>query len=824
MEEKRTIRASRPLPLLPHQRPRSDSTSNQLESDLSNDATESNENKMDFQSLKNHFEKQSTVSSACKNKRPSMPNPTTLSLCSPPPVPPKPTNLRRRSPVKSTPSPAVPPKARSSSPVSSVLGDFVKRFSITKEMLTEPDEEKTVKEIRELFDKETKVSFSRNENRNRSKVKIPSLDLPSLPLRPPPVPSKFILAQLHDFIPAVSAETLDSATGDSSLSSNPILSRHHSSDSSFSDEEETPIHEEKSKIRKCLEEVLSTEKTYVDILYVLSVKLSAEVKNTCEKDENLIVMFNNTYRQLLGSIQAIYRLHHETILPQFERFISGQDNGNMWTVLEKNSKFIETLYKDYFVKYDEAQTKLNDICRENPLINESMLKCQVYLGNLNPLTQLNCANQRLVRYILLMKTYLKYLDENSDDYRLTRSIHDELDRIALRCEEELVISPAQLNELNDRLENRFECFKSQRKFLWHGWVKKQSPRKRNDLVQRYLILFSDCILVCSEEFGKKFEIKRELTMKDLTLEILEGGKSWTLTNNDQNNSQLVYFPFRVNAVEKSYEFLTEKESERDVWVRKIGQASKDFNKKSTTIEIRQSFSTSEDREQLGKRAPTWVNDVDVSRCQICNNRFPTGLLSSRRHHCRCCGRCICGSCSSKRSTLSYCPSEGDVRVCDTCYTHLSGNLLSKNSAIWPKSTREIDETILFGDFRPMNSNSSVWIALQEDHILHVYSARLDQAEDYSIKVPDLIDIDFKVDSRTFILNESTKKHAFVVEANHQITFNKNERIDERMKNFDAKILFYCDLWLDAIRTAYNRTLPNWYVRKRDSADSGVNVG
>lgn len=194
-----------------------------------------------------------------------------------------------------------------------------------------------------------------------------------------------------------------------------------------------------------------------------------------------------------------------------------------------------------------------------------------------------------------MKTYLKYIDEDSDDYRVTRSIHDELDRIAMRCEEELVISPAQLNELNDRLENRFECFKSQRKFLWHGWVKKQSPRKRNDLVQRYLILFSDCILVCSEEFGKKFEIKRELTMKDLTLEILEGGKSWTLTNNDQNNSQLDYFPFRVNAVEKSYEFLTEKESDRDVWVRKIGQASKDFNKKSTIIESKtKTNKTSED--------------------------------------------------------------------------------------------------------------------------------------------------------------------------------------------------------------------------------------
>ena len=183
-----------------------------------------------------------------------------------------------------------------------------------------------------------------------------------------------------------------------------------------------------------------------------------------------------------------------------------------------------------------------------------------------------------------MKTYLKYLDSNSDEYRQTRSIHDELDRIAMRCQEELTISPTQLGELNERLDNRFECFKTQRKLLWHGSLKKQSPRKRNDLVQRYIILFSDCILVCSEEFGKKLEIKRELSMKDLTLDVLEGGKTWTLANNDSGTPPVVYYPFRVNAVEKSYEFLTEKDADREIWIKKIRQASDDFNKRPTNIE------------------------------------------------------------------------------------------------------------------------------------------------------------------------------------------------------------------------------------------------
>lgn len=54
-----------------------------------------------------------------------------------------------------------------------------------------------------------------------------------------------------------------------------------------------------------------------------------------------------------------------------------------------------------------------------------------------------------------------------------------------------------------------------------------------------------------------------------------------------------------------------------------------------------------DEQQLGFRAPPWINDTDVTRCQNCHNRFPSALILSRRHHCRSCGHCVCGSCSSK---------------------------------------------------------------------------------------------------------------------------------------------------------------------------------
>ncbi|CEI92067.1 hypothetical protein RMCBS344292_06340 [Rhizopus microsporus] len=63
--------------------------------------------------------------------------------------------------------------------------------------------------------------------------------------------------------------------------------------------------------------------------------------------------------------------------------------------------------------------------------------------------------------------------------------------------------------------------------------------------------------------------------------------------------------------------------------------------------------------------PTWVNDMDVSFCYLCNTAF--GPLR-RRHHCRNCGNIFCQECSSRKVPL---PQLGygtkAVRVCNGCF-------------------------------------------------------------------------------------------------------------------------------------------------------------
>ena len=76
-------------------------------------------------------------------------------------------------------------------------------------------------------------------------------------------------------------------------------------------------------------------------------------------------------------------------------------------------------------------------------------------------------------------------------------------------------------------------------------------------------------------------------------------------------------------------------------------------------------------------APDWVPDTASEHCANCNGNF---TFFNRRHHCRPCGRLVCGDCTSSQC-LRDLPAQRDaaaatqhllraekVRCCDSCYT------------------------------------------------------------------------------------------------------------------------------------------------------------
>jgi len=58
----------------------------------------------------------------------------------------------------------------------------------------------------------------------------------------------------------------------------------------------------------------------------------------------------------------------------------------------------------------------------------------------------------------------------------------------------------------------------------------------------------------------------------------------------------------------------------------------------------------------------WTQDSEVSNCTNCNSKF---TLTKRRHHCRRCGKVVCGACSSNKHRLV--DGAAEVRVCTLCF-------------------------------------------------------------------------------------------------------------------------------------------------------------
>lgn len=68
------------------------------------------------------------------------------------------------------------------------------------------------------------------------------------------------------------------------------------------------------------------------------------------------------------------------------------------------------------------------------------------------------------------------------------------------------------------------------------------------------------------------------------------------------------------------------------------------------------------------RTPVWVPDDYTDHCMHCKTAF---TMTNRKHHCRHCGRLVCGGCSSNVAVLPHLGYRKPVRVCDGCLLMIS---------------------------------------------------------------------------------------------------------------------------------------------------------
>ncbi|KAI0978750.1 hypothetical protein GJ496_003971 [Pomphorhynchus laevis] len=264
--------------------------------------------------------------------------------------------------------------------------------------------------------------------------------------------------------------------------------------------------------------------------------------------------------------------------------------------------------------------------------------------------------QQLPRYRLHIERYIDYLlsldkeefEDNAknawilSDLRAKNSL---VHKVIIKCNQSVGVNYKEVLKLQERISRHYLKFflDIKRKLVYHGPVMKINSRD-GDKSFRYLILFSDLLLVCSSSIDIGSASKLDIVHQTLSV------NSKVYMERLANHEQLrLYFEKRI------IDFETDMiEKWIDVLDHSCGVV---YGSPGKSLVI-------------GERAPLWQHDDSALACQICGRKFHTVY---RRHHCRGCGKLVCSICSRHRSILKYTKSTKKLRVCDQCFQEVNLN-------------------------------------------------------------------------------------------------------------------------------------------------------
>lgn len=174
------------------------------------------------------------------------------------------------------------------------------------------------------------------------------------------------------------------------------------------------------KAKHIAEELLATEKHYVSILHLIDQVFQFRV----DQENRAHAMFPpETVPQIFSNVKSIYKFHHDFLLPQLEARIECWDTDPKIGDVMKNFAPFLKMYTEYVKNFDSAMTLINTLQQKVPrfaaIVNEiqKMEEC----AKLTLAHHMLCPIQRLPRYELLLKDYLKNLNKDSPEYLDTKS-------------------------------------------------------------------------------------------------------------------------------------------------------------------------------------------------------------------------------------------------------------------------------------------------------------------------------------------------------------------------------------------------------------------
>ncbi|TFJ98298.1 zinc finger protein 576 [Platysternon megacephalum] len=277
--------------------------------------------------------------------------------------------------------------------------------------------------------------------------------------------------------------------------------------------------------------------------------------------------------------------------------------------------------------------------------------------------------QRIPRYELLLKDYLQRLPPGAPD---SRDAEKSLQLIATAAEHsnaaiQKMERMHSLLKVYELLGGEEDIVSPTNELIKEGHILKLSA-KNGTTQDRYLILFNDRLLCCVPKLrllGQKFGVRARIDVEGMEVKESSGvNLPRTFLVSGKQRSLELQASVRVRGRD-----LGECVRGRDLCARaRAGVVCACEGGSGVRVRGPRAAVPVQGRE-LGRRAPTPIREKEVTLCMRCQEPFAT--LTRRRHHCRSCGRVVCGKCSEFRARLLY-DNNRPNRVCGGCFVALHG--------------------------------------------------------------------------------------------------------------------------------------------------------
>ncbi|XP_067356309.1 FYVE, RhoGEF and PH domain-containing protein 4a isoform X3 [Channa argus] len=514
------------------------------------------------------------------------------------------------------------------------------------------------------------------------------------------------------------------------------------------------------KLFKIASELLQTEKAYVARLNLLDEVFCATLMEEANKGTFPVDVVKNIF----SNITSIHAFHSQFLLPDLEKRM-GQwaSMPRIGDILQKLTPFLK-MYAEYVKNFDHAMELLKQWTERSPQFKAIILEIQSQeaCGCLTLQHHMLEPVQRVPRYEMLLKDYLKKLPQDDPDRRdseksleiiATAATHS---NSAIRKSENL----KKLMEIYEMLGEEEDIVHPSNEFIKEGHILKLAARN-TAAMERYLLLFNNMLLYCVPKFslgGPKYTVRTRIG--------IDGMKVLESSNEDYPHT------FQVSGKERTLELQASSEQDKADWIKAFQETIEIFQHKNESFKNALKDVEEVSKAELGKRAPRWIRDNEVTMCMKCKEPF--NALTRRRHHCRACGYVVCWKCSDYKTHLEY-DNYKMNKVCKDCFSTLIGETVTegkKKGILEIEAAQFTGSSIICSFLQYCEKNKpwqKVWCVIPEKEsvVLYLYGAPQDVKAQCTIPL-----LGYSVDDTTrptdppasFRLSQSKSIHNFAAES------------------------------------------------------------